>query len=171
MRKDHTGKKNVSPHIFRANDIRGVFNKDFDLNFIDPFSHALSILLKNALHVPDPQILLGHDARLTSPSIAKALANALIKNGVDVAFIGLSPSPLCYFLLHHYSLTATVIVTASHNPVSYNGFKIMIHKKIQCRKPIDSLKKIFFSSDEKPFSKTKGSLFEIDSYTPLYKFT
>lgn len=166
MRKSHIKGGNVSPHIFRANDIRGVFNKDFDLSFIDPLSHALSILLKNTLQAPNPQILLGHDARLTSPAIAKALTNGLIKKGIDAAFIGLSPSPLCYFLLHHYNLTATVIVTASHNPVSYNGFKVMIHKKFQCQKPIALLKKIFLSSEERPLSKTKGFQFEIDSYTP-----
>lgn len=166
MQKSHERLENPSPHIFRANDIRGVFNEDFDLNFAKPLSRTLSVLLKDVLQVSTPQILLGHDARLTSPAIAKALINALIKEGVNVTFIGLSPSPLCYFLLHHYNLTATVIVTASHNPVSYNGFKIMIHKKFRCRKPIKLLKKIFFSSEKKPSSKTKGYSFEIDSYTP-----
>ena len=166
MHKNYIKGEKVSPHIFRANDIRGVFNKDFDLSFIDPLSDALSILLKNVLQVPNPQILLGHDARLTSPSIAGTLTDTLIKKGVDVTFIGLSPSPLCYFLLHHYNLTATVVVTASHNPISYNGFKIMLHRKFQCQKPIASLKKIFFSSKEKSPPKTEGSQFKIDSYTP-----
>ena len=166
MQKRQDRQSSPSPHIFRANDIRGIFNQDFDLSFAKSLGQNLAILLKDTLQVSTPQVLLGYDARLTSPAIAKALASSLTAAGVNVAFIGLSPSPLCYFLLHHYNLTATVIVTASHNPVSHNGFKIMIHKKFHLFKPIKLLKKIFFSSEKFLPSKIKGHYFEVDSYTP-----
>ena len=158
-------------HIFRANDIRGVFGQDFDLSFSEILGQALAALLRNTLKISAPKILLGHDARLTSPSLSRALLNSLTKQGVDVTSIGLAPSPLCYFLLHHYNLSATVIVTASHNPVSYNGFKVMIHKKFHCQEPIKNLKDICFSSitSSLPSLKRKGETFEIDSYTPYIK--
>lgn len=152
-------------HIFRANDIRGIFGKDFDFSFADTLGAALAILLKNTLKVSKPTVLLGHDARLTSPDLIKRLESSLIENGVDVTSIGLAPSPLCYFLLHHYDLTATVVVTASHNPVSHNGFKIMIHKKFNCTEPVEVLKKIGLSSQTLK-TKSFGRIFEIDSYSP-----
>ena len=160
-----------APHIFRANDIRGVFGQDFDLSFSETLGESLAILLKDTLKISAPKILLGHDARLTSPSLSQNLLSSLTKQGIDVAFIGLAPSPLCYFLLHHYDLSAAMIVTASHNPVSYNGFKIMIHKKFQCQEPIKNLKDICFSSviSSLPASKRKGHIFEIDPYAPYIK--
>lgn len=152
-------------HIFRANDIRGIYGQDFDQSFSETLGKALGFLLKKTLGIFSPKVLLGHDARLTSHSLSRALLSSLIKEGIDVAFIGLSPSPLCYFLLHHYNLTATVMITASHNPPSHNGFKIMIHKSHLCPEPIKQLKKIVFSR-ETTLTKTKGKIFQIDSYTP-----
>ena len=158
----------AAPYIFRANDIRGIFGKEFDLSFSETLGKALGVLMKNSLKVSTPKILLGHDARLTSPAISETLLDSLKKQGMDVTFIGLVPSPLCYFLLHHYDLTATVIVTASHNPVSYNGFKVMIHRKFHCQEPIQLLKEICFSSriSSGLSSQRIGNIFEIDSYTP-----
>ena len=134
-----------SSSIFRANDIRGVYNRDFDREFCVYLARGLRVLLN-----PSPKVLVGQDARLSSPELAETLISALKKEGIFTARAGLSPSPLCYFLLCHYRLSATVIVTASHNPKDYNGFKIMTHPNLQISNPIERLKEILSQpSDQK----------------------
>ncbi len=133
-----------SSHIFRANDIRGVYNKDFDLSFTKDLSLALFQLSFQKGASP-PQFLVGHDARLSSPEISQALTKNLVAQGAQVAFIGLAPSPLCYFLLNHYNLTACVVVTASHNPPEDNGFKILFHHNYKIPYPIKRIKNLLLN--------------------------
>lgn len=153
-----------SSSIFRANDIRGVYNRDFDLKFCGPLAKALKTIL-----VPldsSVKILIGHDSRLSSPELANSLSVALREEGVDTAFAGLAPSPLCYFLLHHYRFSAVVVVTASHNPKEYNGFKIMVHRSLNVPDPISSLKNIIQNQDFLSKAHQKGQSFSVDIYTP-----
>ena len=131
-----------SPSIFRANDIRGVWGKDFDLNFTEDLATALIRLAqKRKTQKKKAHFLIGYDARLSSPLIAKKLLTSLQNKGAHVSSIGLAPSPLCYFLLQHYHLTACIVITASHNPPEYNGFKIVFNKKEKLFDPILLLKK------------------------------
>lgn len=151
-----------SPHIFRANDIRGLWNKDFDLSFTKELAYALALLSKKN-KIQKPRFLVGHDARLSSPSIAQALVQHLKEQGIQTAGIGLAPSPLCYFLLNHYKLSACIVVTASHNPKEFNGFKIVFHKKYKILDPISSLKKIVLQKRRiKKVYTVKGSSFSIE---------
>ena len=130
-----------SESIFRANDIRGLWNKDFDLSFTKDLAYGLAYLCRHKAKVKKPRFLVGHDARKSSPSLAKALVKELKKQGIDVGFVALAPSPLCYFLMQHYRLTGCVVVTASHNPPRFNGFKIVFHKKHPLPQVISDLKK------------------------------
>ena len=146
-----------SPHIFRANDIRGIWKKDFDLSFTKDLAYAL-VLTAHKKKIRSPHFLVGYDARLSSPSLAGSLAQALKGQGVFVSPVGLAPSPLCYFLLKHYKLTACIVVTASHNPSEFNGFKIVFQKKYKISDPI-SLLKASLIKEQKTFSarqKTSG---------------
>ena len=129
-----------APGIFRANDIRGVWNKDFDLSFTKELAEALLKVTKKQ-NIKKTHFLVGYDARLSSPLIANKLLEDLKKEGAFVSSIGLSPSPLSYFLLQHYKLTACIVITASHNPPEYNGFKIVFNKKYKIADPIQLLKK------------------------------
>ena len=155
-----------SPSIFRANDIRGLWKKDFDLSFTKELAFALVQLAKQK-RVKSPKFLIGYDARLSSPSISNNLARYLKTQGCQVSEIGLAPSPLCYFLTHHYKLTACVVITASHNPVEFNGFKILFHKKHKILKPIPFLKKILSQKREqnKVFKKS-GHFVLLDKEKP-----
>ena len=128
--------------IFRANDIRGVYNKDFDLSFCKILARLLAGLFQQLLSpaADPPRILVGRDARLSSPEIAAALCLRLREEGMDAADIGLAPSPLCYFLAHHESLSAAIVITASHNPPEYNGFKIMLNRRLKAPRPVQRLR-------------------------------
>ena len=154
--------------IFRANDIRGVYNRDFDLSFCKTLARLLSGLLYGRLSLEAPRILIGCDARLSSPELAAALSFHLREEGIDAANIGLAPSPLCYFLAHHENLSAAVVVTASHNPPEYNGFKIMLHKKFQIPRPVqylrDQLKDQSLWKARKNPRRGKGSEWTLDPF-------
>ena len=154
-----------SSSIFRANDIRGVWQKDFDLDFTKELAFALSLLAKQK-KIKKPKFLIGHDARLSSPQISKNLAKRLKAQGCQVSMIGLAPSPLCYFLTQHYNLNACVVVTASHNPSEFNGFKILFHKKHRILKPIPLLKKNLFQKKEQKTVKTKGQFISLNKEKP-----
>lgn len=156
-----------SSHIFRANDIRGQYKKDFDLSFCKGLAYALCKLSKQK-GIHQPKFLVGQDARLSSPEISRSLVQHLKEQGADISFIGLAPSPLCYFLLQHYNLTACIVVTASHNPSKDNGFKILFHKKYKLFKPIKELKNIL-SKTNAPYKKVfkkKGLVFKIKKEEP-----
>ena len=153
----------LSPHIFRANDIRGHYNKDFNRSFTKQLAFALCKLCQKK-NISRPQFLIGQDSRLSSPEISQALIQHLKNQGAYVAFIGLAPSPLCYFLQEHHNLTACVAVTASHNPVEDNGFKILFHKKHNLPDPIPLLKKIILYKKPGPKKvfKQKGTMFKVE---------
>ena len=156
-----------SPHIFRANDIRGRYKQDFDPSFTKELAYSLCKLTKQK-EIGLPKFLVGQDARLSSPEISQALVQHLKDQGAGVTFIGLAPSPLCYFLLRHYNLTACIVVTASHNPPEYNGFKILFHRKYKILNPIFALKKILLNkkaSSKKIFEK-QGYLFKVEKEKP-----
>ncbi len=126
--------------VFRANDIRGVYGRDFDLSFCGLLARSLRSLLCGRLLIERPRILIGHDARLSSPEIAASLALCLRGEGMDTANIGLAPSPLCYFLAQNQNLSAAAVVTASHNPPEYNGFKIMLNRKFNIPRPVQIMR-------------------------------
>jgi len=162
--------------IFRANDIRGVWKKDFDLSFTKELARA-SMQITNKEKIKKAHFLIGYDARLSSPLIAKKLGEHLKKEGALVSSVGLAPSPLCYFLLHHYDLTACLVVTASHNPSHYNGFKIVFNKKHKLGDPIPLLRKRILQNQR--FSKKslssqkkilkKGHSLKLNKFDPYLK--
>ena len=88
-------------------------------------------------------------------SSIKALSKELKDLGIDVALIGLSPSPLCYFLLSHFKFTACIVITASHNPKNFNGFKIIFHKNHKIPDAIGELKKLINKDEKRVFPKKK----------------
>ena len=159
---------NFSPLVFRDNDIRGIFGKDFNLDFCKELSYGLALLIKEK-GIANPKILIGHDSRLNSPSLAKNLSEELEALNVSTCNTGLAPSPLCYFLLHHYKLTATVVVTASHNPVGYNGFKIVFHEEFKEFNPITKIKD-FILKEKVPIETKKACSFHIDPVSPYLSF-
>ncbi len=159
----------LNSEIFKANDIRGVFLKDFDFLFPKKLGQAIVALSKNQFSTPRPKILIAHDARTSSPSLAKVLSRSLIKEGADVTNIGLAPTPLAYFLIRHYNYTAAAIVTASHNPKEYNGFKIVFNSKFKRYNVTADLKKIILQGNFSTKTKRQGRKISIDPYSPYIK--
>lgn len=109
--------------IFREYDIRGVYGEtlhDDDAYFI---ARAYSTLLPAG-----STICIAYDGRLSSPTVSKRLIDGLLDSGINVVNLGLGPTPLAYFGCFHLDLDGAIMVTASHNPSEYNGFKMMLGK-------------------------------------------
>ncbi len=110
----------VNPNIFREYDIRGIYNDDLTDEVAFHIGKACGTFyrrkgLKN--------IVLGLDARTSSPSLAKRLSDGLLSTGCDVSNVGMVPYPLIHFFTTTQGFDGGVYVTASHNTKEYNGIK------------------------------------------------
>jgi phosphomannomutase len=112
----------VPESIFKAYDIRGVYPTEINEGVV------FEIAKKLARHWGvKSTIVIGHDARISSPSLYAALASGLSQNGaiVNVISAGAMTTPMLYFLINKLKAAGGVMVTASHNPKGYNGLKVV----------------------------------------------
>ena len=103
---------------FHAYDIRGIYNVDFDKETAYKVGYFLPELLSA------DKVLVGRDARVSSPEIHDYLIKGITDAGVDVYDVGLSTTPMVYWGTANYGFKASVQITASHNPAEYNGLKV-----------------------------------------------
>jgi phosphomannomutase len=106
------------PDVFKAYDIRGVYPDELDPETAYKIGRALVVYL-NA-----QEIVVGRDMRLSSPTLASAIIDGILDQGADVCDVGLISTDGLYFAVGKYGFDGGVMVTASHNPPEYNGFKI-----------------------------------------------
>jgi phosphomannomutase len=106
---------------FKAYDARG--KVPFELNT----DIAYRVGRAYAAFIKPKQVAIGRDARLTSDSLFEALSNGLMDSGVDVLDLGLCGTEAVYFAAFHLQLDGGIMITASHNPADYNGFKFVQH--------------------------------------------
>ena len=111
----------IRPDIFRAYDIRGIVGTDLSEDVYEQLGKAAGTLFVGR---GSRRIVVGHDARLTSPAFAAALARGLQAVGCDVIDIGMVPTPVMYFAVDHLKADGGAVVTASHNPPEFNGLKM-----------------------------------------------
>ena len=110
----------LEPSIFREYDIRGIAETELASPDIAHLGRALGTLLRRK---SGPRINLGRDCRLSSPRLHDALLEGLLASGCDVTDIGVVPTPLLYFSAVHLKSDGAVMITGSHNPAEFNGFK------------------------------------------------
>jgi len=116
---------NVNPRIFRQYDVRGIVDRDLTPDVVEVLGRGYGtyVAAKDVRKVS-----VGYDARLSSPAFCKALTRGIISTGVDVVQIGLVPTPTLYFSLFHLDVGGGVMITGSHNPPEFNGFKLGLGK-------------------------------------------
>ncbi|HKE21347.1 MAG TPA: phosphomannomutase/phosphoglucomutase [Bryobacteraceae bacterium] len=110
----------LKPTIFREYDIRGIADEEFASADIETLGRALGTYL--ARH-SGPNTCLGRDTRLSSPRLHGALLRGLVASGCHVTDIGVVPTPLLYYSVVHRRAHGGVMITGSHNPPEFNGFK------------------------------------------------
>lgn len=114
------------PTILREYDIRGIVGETLHESDARALGRAYAkILTENG----GRSVAVGRDGRLSSPVLEAALVDGLTSSGIDVARIGLGPTPMLYFAGHTLGVDGALMVTGSHNPASHNGFKLMLGKK------------------------------------------
>jgi len=121
----------IRPSIFREYDIRGIAGRDLNPEFAECLGQAYSQFIagrKPAAGRKNLTVSVGRDCRVTSDSYAEALISGLRKGGLDVIRLEVVPTPLTYFSLFHMDLDGAIMVTGSHNPADYNGFKTCVGK-------------------------------------------
>lgn len=112
----------MNPGIFREYDIRGVAGKDICEKDVVDIGRAYGSLLRQQ---GKKKISVGRDCRTTSDRFSQLFIQGIVSTGCDVVDIGTCPTPVLYFSIHHLELDGGAMVTASHNPPEYNGFKLM----------------------------------------------
>ncbi|OQB05912.1 MAG: Phosphomannomutase/phosphoglucomutase [bacterium ADurb.Bin212] len=133
----------INPHLFRSLDIRGAEAEFVKAQNIEPgsakeksahgsiLSPEIAKVIGRAIAVSQKpkRVVVGHDARRTSPALSKALIDGLLEQGVDVDFIGLVTTDKLYFAIGHYKYDIGVMNTGSHTIKELNGFKISKYKE------------------------------------------
>jgi phosphomannomutase/phosphoglucomutase len=113
----------LQPEIFRAYDIRGVIDKTLDSSVARKVGQAVG---SAALEHDAGPVVVARDGRLSGPYLMKGMIEGILSTGCDVLDIGAVPTGVLYFAAHEIGAGSGVMITGSHNPPDYNGFKIMI---------------------------------------------
>ncbi len=148
--------------MFREYDIRGIAGKDMDEDDVVTIGKAIGTFLQRH---GNHNLTVGQDCRITSPLYAEKLIQGLTESGCDVVDIGVCPTPVAYYSIRKLRKQGNVMVTASHNPPEYNGFKICNGLDSVYGEQIQQILKYIKEND---FESGQGSV-EIYDITPYYK--
>ncbi len=141
----------LKPTIFREYDIRGIAETELLSPDVADLGRALGTLL---LRKKGPRVNLGRDCRLSSPRLHDALLEGLMSAGCEVTDIGVVPTPLLYYSSHLMDADGAVMITGSHNPAEFNGFKTMCGSGTIHGEEIQDVRKLLEARD---FARGHGS--------------
>ena len=141
------------PSILREYDIRGIVGKT--LHTEDAFALGCAFGTKIRRLNAGNRVCIGYDGRTTSPAFADALTQGLLATGVDVENIGLGPTPMLYFSVKDRQADGGIMITGSHNPPEYNGFKMTLQNESVFGEAVQELGRIAAAGD---FETGQGTL-------------
>ncbi|MEN2985117.1 MAG: phosphomannomutase/phosphoglucomutase [Thermodesulfovibrionaceae bacterium] len=128
--------------IFREYDIRGVFGKELNEEIAYQIGKAFVSLAMKKLGKQPNIFSIGMDARISSPILKEYLIKGILDSGIDIVDLGVCPTPLQYFSLFTLPVDGGIMVTGSHNPPEFNGFKLSVGKETISGSDIRELKEI-----------------------------
>lgn len=135
------------PTVLREYDIRGIVGKTLVAADAYAIGRAFGTIVRRDPKGVEKRVCIGRDGRLSSPQMEAALIDGLADSGVEIIRVGLGPTPMLYYAVHHFDAAGGIMVTGSHNPSDYNGFKFMIGKKPFFGEQIQELAKIADTAD------------------------
>ena len=118
-------KNNINKNIFREYDLRGIYPTEIDANDAYTIGRSFGTYIKQ---YNETETIIGHDNRHSSPELSEALIKGIRESGMNVIDLGLVTTPMYYAAKKIYKINTGIMVTASHNPKEYNGFKISFSK-------------------------------------------
>lgn len=154
----------MNPAIFREYDIRGKCPDDLNRDTVYELGHSIGDYLRGK---GAKKISVGRDCRLSSPELRDALIKGLTETGMDIADIGMAPTPLLYFSIHHLNLDGGVQITGSHNPPDENGFKVCLGTGSVYGEEIQKIREI---SEAGKFQKGQGKVEDVNVFTPYLDY-
>ena len=146
----------VNPRIFRQYDVRGVVDEDLTDEVVEKLGRGYGTYM---VHQGSKKVSVGHDARVSSPRFRDALIKGILSTGVDVVDIGMVPTPTLYFSLFHLDVQGGVMITGSHNPPEFNGFKLAVGHATLYGPEIQKIREIIETVE---YPEGKGSLTQQD---------
>ncbi len=154
----------MKPSIFREYDIRGIAGEDLTEENVVLLGKAVGTFL---IGYDCRDIAVGRDCRLTSDAYSESMIKGLLSTGCNVIDIGICPTPVLYFAIHQFKTSGGVMVTASHNPPEYNGFKLCrgtdsIHGR--------DIQQILAILQKGEFSEGQGTVKTADALAPYHEF-
>ena len=152
----------INPAIFREYDVRGIYGDDLNEDVAYTVGKAFGSYVRE---LGESKVILGHDNRDSYMEIYSALMLGILDSGVNVFSLGLVTTPMHNFAKIYYDVNAGIMVTASHNPKEYNGFKMSVKKNDSLYgKELQDFKHYLDCYD---FKDGKGSVTEEDVF-PAY---
>lgn len=115
--------------LFRAYDIRGVVGQNLNPADFLAIGHAFATHISENAQCRTPMIVVMYDGRTSSPALAEAMIEGMVRAGAHVLDGGMGPTPMCYFAAHHLQADGAVMITGSHNPADHNGAKFVCDGK------------------------------------------
>jgi phosphomannomutase/phosphoglucomutase len=142
----------MNPRIFREYDIRGLVDKDLTEEVVRSIGQGFAAY---ASRQNKRKVVVGRDGRLSSPRFRDLLIQGMVGGGLEVVDVGLCPTPVFYFSLFHLDREGGVMITGSHNPPEFNGFKVCVGKETLHGEQIQELRRII---ETQKFESAKGSV-------------
>jgi phosphomannomutase/phosphoglucomutase len=102
----------INPDVFREYDVRGIVDKDLDLDFVYNLGRSIGTY---SIPLGVKTMTLGMDCRLSSPNYHEAIRKGISSTGIDIIDVGLCATPVLYFAIRHFNADGGVMITGSHN--------------------------------------------------------
>jgi phosphomannomutase/phosphoglucomutase len=134
----------INAHIFKQYDIRGIYGKDLLNEDAERIGKAFGTYIKRK---GETEAVVGMDNRRSSPALFQSLAKGLLESGIHVRNIGVVLSPIFYYVTHLYQIKSGIMITASHNPAEYNGFKVQYDGRTLYGEELQELRTIIKNED------------------------
>jgi phosphomannomutase / phosphoglucomutase len=154
----------INPQIYREYDIRGVVERDLRPEVVRRLGQGFGTFMAK---LGRRDLVVGRDGRLSSESFSDALIQGILSTGCNVLEIGVCPTPVYYFSLFHFDKDGGVMVTGSHNPPEFNGFKISVGKSTIFGEEIQALGRLV---DRGEFASGNGSLSRAEVIRPYQAY-
>ncbi len=146
----------INPLIFREYDIRGIADKDLTDEVVYNIGQGFGTYVQK---FGVNETVVAGDVRLSTERIRKTLINGLLSTGCNVFDIGVIPTPVFYFSFFQYDKNSGIMITGSHNPSDFNGFKVGLNKTTIHGEEIQNLHKII---ESKKFKQGRGKLSQLN---------
>lgn len=146
----------VNPQIFREYDIRGLVGTDLSEAVVEELGRGYGTYMTAFGY---KRVALGYDMRPSSEPFAEAIARGVNSTGLDVIDIGKVPTPLLYFALFHLDVDGGIMITGSHNPPEFNGFKLAVGRATIYGEEIQKLRRLIEKGE---FASGRGSMTRMD---------